>query len=178
MCILCTKSYTTNIIRINCDGCRKVKKIPDDLTNLRYLQCRNTKIKKIPKTLINLQVLECYNTKIPEIPKELVNLWSLDCRKTKIQEIPKELINLTHLNCNKAKAQPPFYIESERIYLVTQDRSWCKTENEIAKIVKLQKYWKLYFKLYSRHPVLWKIAEYYMSKKYSPGNIIKYIDLE
>jgi hypothetical protein len=158
MCILCTKSYTTNIIRINCDGCRKVTKIPDNLTKLRYLQCRNTKIKKIPKTLTSLQVLECYNTKI--------------------QEIPKELINLTHLNCNRAKAQPPFYIESERIYLVTQDRSWCKTENEIAKIVKLQKYWKLYFKLYSEHPVLWRIAEYYMSKKYSPGNVLKYIDLE
>jgi hypothetical protein len=49
-----------------------------------------------------------------------------------------------------------------------------KTEDEIKKIISLQKYWKLYKNL----PTLWEIAEYYTKKKYSPENILKYIELE
>ena len=37
------------------------------------------------------------------------------------------------------------------------------------------KYW--YFK-HKRNKVLWKIAEYYIAKKYKPDNILKYIDLD
>lgn len=41
----------------------------------------------------------------------------------------------------------------------------------IKKIIKIQEEWKRY----KRMKILWKIAEYYMSKKYSPENILKYI---
>lgn len=163
---------------LNCDGCKHVTKIPKELNKLTYIYCINTKIKKISKRFINLQVLKCYNTKIKEIPKELVNLWYLDCRKTKIQKIPKELINLNKLICNKTDPIPPFYLISSSYDLVIQDKSWFKTQDEIKKIAKLQKYWKLYLKLYSKSPILWKIAEYYTAKKYSPENIMKYIDIK
>lgn len=46
-------------------------------------------------------------------------------------------------------------------------------EYYINPVLKIQRYWRLYKKF----PTLWKISEYYTSKKYSPNNILKYIDL-
>jgi hypothetical protein len=46
MCILCTKVYDLNLTRIDCNNCRRVTKIPKDLTKITYLRCQNTKIKK------------------------------------------------------------------------------------------------------------------------------------
>lgn len=40
-------------------------------------------------------------------------------------------------------------------------------------VIKIQRYWRLRKKI----PTLWKIAEYYTSKKYSPNNILKYVNL-
>lgn len=48
------------------------------------------------------------------------------------------------------------------------------TKLKVKKIIKLQRFIKLYIRL----PTLWKIAEYYTKKKYSPENILKYINLE
>ena len=46
-----------------------------------------------------------------------------------------------------------------------------KKPHEVKKIIKLQRYIKLYLKLQT----LWKIAEYYTKKKYAPENALKYI---
>ena len=162
-----------NLTYLYCEN-SKITEIPKELNKIAYLRCKNTKINNIPFTLIHLQYIELYNTKITEIPKELVNLNYINCCKTKIKTIPKELVNLTRLICDKTEAAPPFYLISSSYNLVTQDKSWFKTKHEIKKIIKLQKYWKIYFK----YPILWKIAEYYTAKKYSPKNIMKYIDLK
>ncbi len=154
MCILCTKSYNISLTELNCNDCQSIKKIPSILVNLTKINCDNTKIKKIPK--------------------ELVNLYYIDCRKTKIKEIPKELVNLGRLDCDRTAPPPPFNFIYYIHNVVIQDKSWFKTKYEIKKIIKLQKYIKLYLKL----PTLWRIAEYYTKKKYSPENILKYINLE
>jgi hypothetical protein len=53
-----------------------------------------------------------------------------------------------------------------------------KTEDEIKKIIPLQKYWKKNGKFIINLPTLWGIAEYFSAKKYSPENILKYIELD
>jgi hypothetical protein len=55
------------------------------------------------------------------------------------------------------------------------DKSWEAKKYDLNKIIILQKYFKLKNKTL---PILWKIAEYYTAKKYSPENIFKYINLD
>lgn len=129
--------------------------------NLTKLDCKCcNKIQEIPKELVNLIYLNCFKcTNLLYIPKELINLKKLEIRRTKVKRIPKELMNLRHVKFGPA---------------CFWDVSWLKDNFPINKIIPLQRYWKLYRKL----PTLWKIAEYYTKKRYSPENILKYIELE
>ena len=79
----------------------------------------------------------------------------MSCYNTGIKEIPKELVSLVEIRVNNMILKVP----KELINI---------------KIIKLQRYIKLYIKL----PILWKIAEYYTKKKLSPENVLKYINLE
>ena len=187
MCIICSGNYDINSTYLNCSFCKNIKKIPKKLINLTELNCNYTKIKKIPKKFINLTNLHCEKTqikkipkelvnlkilyccesiKIKEIPKELVNLTELICNYTEIKKIPKELVNLVYLDCEftKIKKIPKELINLNNLYhnynSCVHDDSWIKTEDEINKIIKLQKFIKLYLKL----PTLWKISEYYTKK--------------
>ena len=160
MCIICTKDYTINATKLDCRDCKNIKEIPKKLVKLKDLNCnRCENIKEIPKELVNLKKLSCSNTQVKEISKELVNLKYLDCEHTQVKNIPKELVKIETIYHNDN---------------CIQDKSWYKTSNETKKIIKLQRCIKLYLKL----PTLWRIAEYYTQKKYSPENIMKYIDLE
>lgn len=151
-----------NLTKLNLSG-TKVKKIPKELIKLEELYCEGEIVLKIPNTFINLKKLKCFDsTNIKTIPKEFVNLTKLICYNTNIKNIPKELVNLKIL----IKPQNCIW-----------DKSWIKNENEIQKIIILQRFWKRNGKFIIKLPVLWKIAEYYMSKKYSPENILKYVDL-
>lgn len=183
MCIICTKRYGLNLTELNCKGCKLIKKIPEELINLKHLDCKNTKIKEIPKELINLDYLCIHKTRIQEIPKELNKIIYLFCDETPVKEIPKELINLKYLHCiyNKVTKIPKELIHLKFLNCIRKidwDKSWIKTKEEKQKIVKLQRFWKKNYKFIINLPILWKIAEYYTAKKYSPENILKYIKLE
>ena len=96
MCIICTKQYNIELIRLDCSNCTNLLKIPKELVNLKYLDCSNCiNLLKIPKELVNLEVLHCSKCKyISEIPNELVNLNNIFNYLTRIKQIPKELIKL------------------------------------------------------------------------------------
>jgi hypothetical protein len=93
------------------------------------------------------------------IPKELIKLTELDCSGTNVEYIPYELINLNDL-C---------YDEYKTDFLILKRQR--KIKKGFIKFVNL-------YKKYKWLNTLWKIAEYYTAKKYSPKNIFKYIDLE
>lgn len=70
------------------------------------------------------------------------------------------------------------YIFSET-YCFKHKSTGCLCIKNINKITKIQKWYKRMKYLKSnRIEVLWRIAEYYSAKKYSPGNILKYVKLE
>jgi hypothetical protein len=93
-----------------------------------------------------------------KIPKELIKLTELDCSGTNVDHIPCELINLNDLCYDGYKTDIKIIKRQKRI------------KNGFIKFIKL-------YKKYKWLKTLWKIAEYYTAKKYSPDNIIKYIDL-
>ena len=99
MCIICTKEYDENTMRISC--CTKVTEIPL-LPNLIELFCSKTKVREIP-VLPNLTILWCYHTKVTEIPV-LPNLTIISCYNTDVTEIPV-LPKLTVLDCDNTKVK-------------------------------------------------------------------------
>lgn len=172
-----------NLEYLSCFG-NEINEIPKELVNLIYLDCGEAYIERLPKELINLRELNCESCRILiEIPKEFVNLTKFDCYDTKVKEIPKELINLTHLDCrySQVKEIPKELVNLKDVKIPLDciwDRSWIKTDNEINKINNFQIFWKKYGNYITKLPTLWKIAEYYTARKYSPENIMKYLDLE
>ena len=54
MCIICRNKVTSETKEIIC--CPDVSKIPNNLPNLTFLNCDNTKITEIPNNLQNLKV--------------------------------------------------------------------------------------------------------------------------
>lgn len=164
--------------------------IPKELINLKILSCRYTNISYIPKELIKLESLYCGFTNISYIPKELINLKSLSCENTHISSIPKELINLNWLYCaNTEIYNIPFELYNLQNIVFTVDEiigniiipnhilirininKNNKIRNKLKKIIYK-------FRRIKQFKILWKIAEYYTAKKYSPNNILKYIKLD
>jgi len=79
-------------------------------------------------------------------------------------------------------------LDREYVSIITFDREYVHKLNEkdlynfkqdCIRLYKLQSQIKIFnfYKKYKRNKILWKIAEYYMAKKYAPKNILKYINL-
>ena len=134
-----------------------VDDIPNTLINLEYLDCSYTEITFIPDTLVLLEYLNCSeNIELNKLPDTLINLITLNCNSTDIIDIPKTLINLTEIYSDKLDTN----------MIINRQK---KIKNGFLKFIKL-------YKLYRISDTLWKIAEYYIARKYSPNNIIHYID--
>jgi hypothetical protein len=81
-----------------------------------------------------------------------------------------------------------YNLDREYVSIITFDREYVHKLNEkdlynfkqdCIRLYKLQSQIKIFnfYKKYKRNKILWKIAEYYMAKKYAPKNILKYINL-
>lgn len=83
----------------------------------------------------------------------------------------------TSVNCNICKTTLCYIceIENNNNIKIILDVILCEIciYNINKKIKKFQNLWKKY----KKNKILWQIAEYYSAKKYSPLNILKYIDL-
>lgn len=87
------------ILRLTYLRCSDAQIIPECLINLKYLIVHRYLL-YVPNTLTNLVYLECRETEIPEIPNTLVNLEYLDCSYTNITGIPNTLTKLKYLICS------------------------------------------------------------------------------
>jgi hypothetical protein len=135
---------------------QNLHELPEDLVLyncLTHLYCHGnelTTLKYLPPNLTHLICIDNLLTSLDNLPQSITHLYCshnclIEFDNTNIKELPKELINLKYDEYNNC------------IY----DNSWKKNEDEIIKIINLQRYIKLYLKI----PILWKIAEYYMEKK-------------
>jgi hypothetical protein len=124
MCLICeTSDYSTlsDVIELDCDGCRDVTKIPDEMINLKKLLCSNTYINYISPCCINLEYIESRCTHLKFIPDTLVNLTRLDCnRNYELESIPDTLTKLEKLNCSgcEIKTIPNTLINLTRIICI------------------------------------------------------------
>ncbi len=171
-----------NLIELDCDY-SQIAIIPDTLTNLIDLNCSSTHIRSIPNTLTNLVILHCEHTQISIIPSTLSNLVEIDCTATQISSIPNSLISLEYLSFgNGQQIDIPINIccilndnDDSMMHMpidaIIDIRLKARAHDKFCKLAQLYKYNKL-------SPILWQIAEYYTQRKYSPDNILKYIDLE
>ncbi len=176
-----------------------IMNISDSFSNLEHLDCYKTNVLYISKYFIKLKYLNCGSNLILELPNTLINLEFLMCHNTQINILHKNFIKLKYLDCSNTfiKSIPSTYILLEQLFLYNTyisyipkqfvllkfvlkknntywDKSWLFNINNLSKISKLQKFIRIKIKF----PILWKIAEYYTQKKYSPDNILKYIDLD
>ncbi|MDA3050048.1 hypothetical protein OFO03_03740 [Campylobacter sp. JMF_02 ED1] len=70
----------TGLKQFNCDMCRKLKSIPDEMANLKNLQLLNLSLiaqKEFPKWITNLQNLEYLSTSFENFPQNFSNLQNL-----------------------------------------------------------------------------------------------------
>lgn len=68
--------------------------------------------------------------------------------------------------------------DREYVHLISEN-NLCNFKQDCLKLHKIQSKIKIFncYKKYKKNKILWKIAEYYTKKKYSPENILKYINL-
>lgn len=119
-------------------------------------------------------------------------LLNINSNKNKIKQIIKSLFNdyilIKQRNISNAKAlgkvfnyintkfinnKIPLNINNNKIILDELNMN----NNKIIKIIKGLRKLKNIYNYNSKKIILWKIAEYYSKKKYSPDNILKYINL-
>ncbi len=155
--------------------------IPDTLVNLKFLHLSHFTRKQItiPKTLINLEELTIYDEEINEIPNELINLKKLTIRSKYINKIPDTLIKLEELYVKEKliKEIPKTLINLRKLEFINnkEDEKIINRNRKIKNtLVKFIKWCKNYIILKK----LWKIADYYTSKKYHPNNILQYVNLD
>jgi Leucine-rich repeat (LRR) protein len=189
--------FLINLQHLNCEQVIHYIELPNSYKNLKSLYCQSAQIYDIPNTFINLEYLDCSYTAVEDIPITLINLEYLDCSYTEItfipdtlvlleylncsenidlNKLPDTLINLITLNCNSTDIIdiPKTLINLTEIYSDKLDTNMIINRQKKIKNVFL-KFIKLY-KLYRISDTLWKIAEYYIARKYSPNYIIHYID--
>jgi len=151
--------------------------IPDTLTEIYYLFCNYTYIVNLPETLSNLEILNCSGTDIMMIPETYTQLYVLNCSHTQINYIPETLINLQTLYCRDTNIMD---ISKKLINLTKIESDLLNTDYILQRQKKIKLGFIKFIKLYKysiKSPILWKIAEYYTAKKYSPKNILNYINL-
>ena len=136
----------------------------EGLTELKIKNCSN--IIEIPNIqgLNTLEIYECSNiTKILNI-QGLNELYIENCNK--LSEIPN-IQGLTELDISNCKylndISSSDKLDVKRYLLGSEIKNWLK---------------RMLFLRSKRFNVLWKIAEFYTIKKFSPKNVLKYITLD
>lgn len=67
MCIICTNNYDINITYLDCDSCKKIKKLPQNLYKLKYLNIKNTNITELSPYYLKLIFLNISNTSVTKL---------------------------------------------------------------------------------------------------------------
>lgn len=169
-----------NLKYLDCDY-SSIVHIPDTYIKLEHLNCFHTPLTTISKNFVKLEELNISSTYIKKIPSDLITLNNLTMQDTLVTELPNTLINLQYLSINQHMhisynicsilAKLPdsmMHMSTEMIDYVNRN---ARIDIGLSKLSRA-------FRLRQREPVLWKIAEYYIKRKYAPENILRYIELE
>ncbi len=192
MCRICDSNYEYDDyeiefgIYLEIKDCNNITNIPNiDINGLKIINCNNlTEISNI-KHLEELHIINC--DKIIEIPNltslshltveklpKLIQIYPMEnLEKLCIIDCPK-LIQFMHKkpnlgNCSLISLTIKDCLHLRNIY--TDDISKMK---QYITIMTITKWYKYNYKT----KILWKIAEYFSAKKYSPKNVLKYINLK
>ncbi len=128
------KAYKNNLEELNISLSRNhfdepcIAVLPPYLTNLKKLYASLSIIEEVPETYINLEVLILHQSYVKYLSPKLVNLEYLDCSETNVKHIPKEYVKLIELTYSHETT--------------TWDSSWYKDDEEIEKVIKIQKWIK------------------------------------
>lgn len=166
MCRICDNDYE-GVRRLSLQNCPNIVEIPI-IPGLQELEIHNLpKLVEIPiiPGLQRLYIQNCPNLiKIPIIPE--------------LQEL-----HLYHLT-NKVKIPIILSLQILYIYNCTHLHDRYITSNDkiiefMNSSIRIKRWYKNMRYLKSdRVKTLWKIADYYTSKKYAPENALKFINLE
>lgn len=159
----------------------KITSIPSGMPLLKTLDCTDTNVYSIPGDLVSLESIFCANTFISEIPEYLTQLKTISCVETLVRFIPN-FPTLARLYCESGTHcySPRIVIGPEYFYAKGKFAGFVsfgyiqveyKLVNAFTKLKRLI-HWK------AKLPTLWKIAEYYTARKYSPENVLLYISLD
>ncbi|KAF8685255.1 hypothetical protein HU200_044076 [Digitaria exilis] len=116
-------------------GLTRVKQLPEEIGNLRFLQTLDTsysKIYKFPQTVFQLKHLRCLHIHVPEVPKGICNLTSL------------EVLTLMWI-CNSATIIEPGHLTELRVLKIelrrgcTDDLQKSLAESLVDCLQKLKK---------------------------------------
>lgn len=151
MCKICDKEYKVSLNILNVDPC----------SNLTELD--------LSKVELNLLKINCCN-----------NLTSIsNMRSLTIINIThcKKLIKLHNITYNKLYFNKLYIYNCDKLHNInTYDKEKISKYLSILKITNWYK--RMKFLKSNRFKILWKIAKYYTQIKYSPNNILNYLDLE
>ena len=103
MCLICRKENLEGLIRINLEGCQKVKELPPLPASLRRLYCGGTQLSVLPPLPASLHTLCCSNTQITALPSLPASLQFLDCSHTRITSLPPLPDSLQYLYCSNTQ---------------------------------------------------------------------------
>lgn len=148
MCVICDNKYNERTKHLYIKYCNNITTIP----NIQGLTC--LRIDNCPNILTipnieSLGELKIYNFLVSSITKINYNFPKLDRLHI------KNCLNLYDVYIPSNRKEVKRYLQSLMSRKILNWYRKCK-----------------------RNKVLWQIAEYYTSKKYSPENVLKFIDLE
>ncbi len=141
MCVICKKDYDKKTNYISC--CRKVKEVPDILTNLKALFCDYTGIRFLPHSLTKLNELDCGMTNLLYIPESYMKLKVVYCTNYVLIN-PKNYIEpinnkkfLTFQSCQKRYKQKYKRNKFNRIMLYAYYPQYLVSYMNKQKLTKL-----------------------------------------
>ena len=185
MCQICDNDYE-GLNNLYIDGCKKVMQIPH-MQRLIQLYIRDCIELLQISNIQRVNSLKIYNCpKVAHIPhiQGLNELHIMDCPQ--VVQIPniQGLIILNIVKCSKLTQIPNI---KGLNYLYVRDCKYFKDINADDKL-KISRYlneyklhnWlkRMLFLRSARYKALWRIAEHYTKKKYSPDNALKYLNLD
>ena len=92
MCEICDGSYDPAVIYLDCSECKKIRTLPSELPNLKFLSVYNTNIEEIPP-YASLEALYCFDSEIKELPR-LPKLRKLVAQNTNLERLPEDCFRL------------------------------------------------------------------------------------
>jgi Leucine-rich repeat (LRR) protein len=85
---------------LDCNYCRNLKKLPDNMLELRELYCCGCPVESLPNNIPELRVLNCIFCPVKSLPDNMPELRELDCCGCPVESLPGNMLQLEVLKCS------------------------------------------------------------------------------